>query len=351
SPAPSTSTVVSGGKQLVWHLSDVPEAGKEISFNVRLNGLQPNETRPATGPESISFVHPYNGKTETQNLQVPSVTGFAPLSLAVTTDQPAYNVNSAVSVTEAIGNVGTTNDGITTELVYNWLPGAVSTAGQLIVTIPDAVASGSVFHGHVFFDVIDYGFKPVSLFNIHNAAGGSLGLNGIRATYGYLDTAHMSSAPGTPEGIVYLGAPVMSIVQPTTQISAPAPPRPEFWGTHWTGQLYVPTTGTYQFLLGSDDGSWFYLDNQLLLAEPGNHGTFNVTTSIALTAGFHPLRGEMFNWGGPYNFYVLWAPPGQGFTAIPSNNLYQQPPASNGVTLGAPSALANGTVSMTFQWN
>src|SRR5207253_4022742 len=249
SPAPSTSTVVSGGKQLVWHLSDVPEAGKEISFNVRLNGLQPNETRPATGPESISFVHPYNGKTETQNLQVPSVTGFAPLSLAVTTDQPAYNVNSAVSVTEAIGNVGTTNDGITTdlairdangltvatlaagaavnglppnpfpgwhytiplsatittaatnralafpidfqaqlnalgssgtfdansirissddavstELVYNWLPGAVSTAGQLIVTIPDAVASGSVFHGHVFFDVIDYGFKPVSLF-------------------------------------------------------------------------------------------------------------------------------------------------------------------------------------------
>ena len=436
SPPPSTSTVVSGGKQLVWHLSDVPEAGKDISFNVRLNGLQPNESRPASGPESISFAHPYSGQTQTQNLAVPSVTGFAPLSLGVTTDKPAYGVNSGVTVTEAIGNVGTTNDGITTdvairdangltvatlasgaavnglppnpfpgwhyaiplsatvttaatnralafpidfqaqltalgitgtfdsgsirissddavstELVYNWLPGSVTTAGQLIVTIPDSIAAGSLFRGHIFFDVIDNGFKPQSLFNVHDAPGGSLGLNGIRATYGYLDTNHMSSAPGTSDGIVYLGGPVQSIVQPTTQISAPAPPRPEFWGTRWTGQIYVPTAGTYQFLLGSDDGSWFYLDEQLVLAEPGNHGTYNVTTSLALTAGFHSLRAEMFNWGGPYNLYILWAPPGQGFAAIPSSNLYQQPPASDSVTVGAPAVLANGTVSLSFNWN
>ncbi len=435
SPSPSTISVVNGGKQLVWHFPNVTEAGQDVSFNVRLNGLQPNESRPATGAESITFTHPYTGATETQNLGVPSVTGFAPLSLAVSTDKPSYGPNAAVAITEAVGNVGTKNDGITTdlairdangltiatlatgapvnglppnpfpgwhytlpvsaavtnagtnralffpvnfgaqlaalgvtgtfdrnsirvssddalstELAYTWLPGAVSTAGQLIVRIPDSIAVGTTFSGHLFFDVIDNGFKPASQFQ-SLTGNTSLGLNGIKATYGYLDTAHMSAAPSTPDGIVYLGPPVMSIVQPTTQISAPAPPRPEYWGTEWTGQIYIPTTGTYQFLLGSDDGSWFYIDNQLVLSEPGNHGTYNVTTSITLTAGFHSLRGEMFNWGGPYNFYVQWAPPGQGFAAIPTSSLFQQPPAGSGVTLGTPSVLANGSVTLTNGWN
>src|SRR5258708_9772814 len=116
SPSPSTITVVNGGKQLVWHFPNVTEAGQDVSFNVRLNGLQSNESRPATGAESITFTHPYTGAIETQNLGVPSVTGFAPLSLAVSTDKPSYGPNAAVAITEAVGNVGTTNDGITTDL-------------------------------------------------------------------------------------------------------------------------------------------------------------------------------------------------------------------------------------------
>ena len=161
----------------------------------------------------------------------------------------------------------------------------------------------------------------------------------------------MNSAAQTPEGIIYLGPPVMSIIQPTTNVSAPAPPRSEYWGTEWTGQLYIPTTGTYQFLMGSDDGGWFYLDGTLLLSEPGNHGTFNITTSRTLTAGFHSLRGEMFNWAGPYNFYLQWAPPGQGFQTIPTANLFQQPLATSTVTLGTPAPLPNGSVALTYNWN
>jgi subtilase family serine protease/prenyltransferase beta subunit len=435
SPTPATASIVSGGTQLVWHLSDVTEAGTQIAYNVRLNGLTTGETRAVSGPESINYNDPYAGSPVVRNLDVPSVTGFAPLGLTVTTDQPAYGPNQSVTITETISNPGTTNDSITsdvairdangaavatviaadpvpglppvafpgwhfaipvtavistggasrsimfpvdfaqslaalgltatfdassirissddapsTELSFSWLADtAAPTRGQMSVRVPDRIAAGATFAAQVYFDVAENGFKPLSLFNL-TATGGSVAGGGIKATYGYLDTARMNPNTPVPEGIVYLpGSPVMTLVQPTTNISPPAPPRAEFWGTEWTGALYVPTTGTYQFTAGADDGIWLYIDGQLVASVPGLHPTAEQTASKALTAGLHSIRVDMFNWCCGYASYVRWAPPGQGFALIPSANLFPQMPIT-GATVGVPAVLPQGSVTRTYTW-
>ncbi|HVR39077.1 MAG TPA: PA14 domain-containing protein, partial [Thermoanaerobaculia bacterium] len=442
--APTSSVAVTGGKQLKWHLPGVTDSGYDLFFNVRLNGLTNGESRPVSGPASVTYDNPYTSEHVVRDVSVPSVTGYAPLTLNVSTDHPAYGPNTNVNITQAVGNVGTTNDGITTDLVirdaagttvatvatnqtvdglppaafpgwhyalpvsvpiqtdgvrrfmianvdfaqkltqlgvagtfdrnsirvsgdnrpstelyFTWSPSATNpNSGQMIVTIPDDVPSGSTYTMHFYFDIIENGFKPVSMFDrtANGAAttgGGSGGFNGV---YYNLDTAHMSSAPGLPSGVVFLGAPILTVKHATSAIfsSAPAGVPSTFWGTVWDGVFFAQTAGTYQFLIGSDDGSWLEIDGSLLINNGGNHGTIERTAAVNLTAGFHRFKATMFNWAGPYSMYVYWAPPGKSFAVMTSDVLYAALPAGGDGTstvVGPAQALPNGTASTPFVWN
>jgi subtilase family serine protease len=434
SPPPTAISVASGGKQLVWHLSDVSEAGTDVAYNVKLNGLAAAETRAATGPESISYTDPYGGNAVTRDLQVPAVTGYAPIALGVTTDRPSYGPSTPVTITETLTNLGTATDGITndlqirdangltvatvasgdavqgfppspfpnwhatvpltapvtadgvnrtvtvqldfaqllatlgmsgvfdpnsirvssddapsTELYFSWFQtdAATPARGLLSIRIPDALPAGATFSAHVFFDVVEHGFKPLSQYSTtFNAAGG-----GLLATYGYLDNAHMNPNGTTPDTVLYVaGPPAQRFIQQHAYVTSPAPPRGEYWGTEWTGALVVPSTGTYSFLLGSDDGAWLYIDGRLVINLAGLHPTIESSTSIPLTAGTHAFRVVMFNWCCGWSAYVHWAPPGQGWSDIPTANLLPQAP-SGGATLGTPTQLTDGTVTLTYVWN
>ena len=94
----------------------------------------------------------------------------------------------------------------------------------------------------------------------------------------------------------------------------------------------MQTPGTYQFLLGADDGAWVYIDNQLVVSEPGLHGTYETTGSKTLTAGMHSFRVDMFNWCCGYNLsfttgfaaspaapQVLAVSPANGLIQVPTN--------------------------------
>ncbi|HEV3484475.1 MAG TPA: prenyltransferase/squalene oxidase repeat-containing protein, partial [Vicinamibacterales bacterium] len=80
----------------------------------------------------------------TQKLSALGVTGtFDPNSIRVTADSnPAQ------------------------ELFYSFRPSATNpAAGDLFVTIPDSAAAGAPLGLHIYFDTIDSGFKPVSMFD------------------------------------------------------------------------------------------------------------------------------------------------------------------------------------------
>ena len=235
------------------------------------------------------------------------------------------------------------------ESYFAWLPkNAAASLGTLAVRIPDSVPNGATFRTHVFFDVIENGFKPQSMFDLRNAVGVGAGLV---AKYWYLDTTRSNPNASLPSLVYTTAAPVLTMTQTTTNIMAPAPPRNEFWGTEWTGALFVPAAGTYGFRIGSDDGSWLYIDDQLVTSLPGLHGTIETTANVSLTAGFHSFKFVVFNWCCGYSGYVKWAPPGSAFDFIPGANLLGSLPASSSETVGSVETLSDGSVTRTHLWN
>ncbi len=106
------TNAVSGGRDLVWHLADVTDSGYDVLASLKLNGIQNGEVRPVASAASISYTDPYSGQLVSHAVDVPTVTGSAPVTVALSTDHPSYGANQIVSITEAITSVtdGATND-------------------------------------------------------------------------------------------------------------------------------------------------------------------------------------------------------------------------------------------------
>lgn len=429
---PGTSRLLPNGTELIWRFPEVSEAGTDLYFNVKLNGLENNEVRSVTGAASLKYADPYTAEAQTKNISVPSVTGIAPFGIDVTTDKPAYGPSTVVSITERITNLGSTVSGIThdlavrdangttvatvasaepvtglppaafpgwhyacpvnipdatsakvaifplnfaglltaagangvfdansirvsadaspsTELYFNYIPNETTdAAGQLYISLPDGDAASVPMH--VYFDTVDNGLKPASLFS-SRVSGAILGGSGLVGEWWQLDTSRTNPNSSSVDAIVPLGSPlVTNTVAPTTLVHPAGLPY-DYWMTRWSGYLYVPVAGAYQFLIGSDDGSWLYIDDALAVANPGLHATSERSAAISLTQGFHKIRGTMFEWAGGESFYIKWAPPGAGFTPIPAANLFKTLPLSDGVAIGTPETLPNGTVTLTHTWN
>jgi hypothetical protein len=61
------------------------------------------------------------------------------------------------------------------------------------------------------------------------------------------------------------------------------------------GYIEIKQSGYYTFLLNSDDGSKFYLGNQLIIDYDGSHGRWNSKSyMVPLEKGFYPIRLEYF---------------------------------------------------------
>jgi hypothetical protein len=64
----------------------------------------------------------------------------------------------------------------------------------------------------------------------------------------------------------------------------------EHLGYKFYGFLKVPKMDDYTFHLSSDDGSQFFIDNQLLINNDSLHGLKTLSASIRLDEGYHPVK-------------------------------------------------------------
>ncbi len=96
-------------------------------------------------------------------------------------------------------------------------------------------------------------------------------------------------------------------------------PAQTHFGLVISGQLEVKEDGYYAFALGSDDGSRFYLDNQLLMDNDGLHdASDNKSYILPLKRGFYFIRLEYFQKDGGSRLQFGYLTPGMMNTDHPN---------------------------------
>ena len=83
--------------------------------------------------------------------------------------------------------------------------------------------------------------------------------------------------------------------------------RVDHFSIRWTGTITAPETGLYQLGTSSDDGSWLWLDGQLLIDNGGTHGMSMKSKAVELKAGEpHQVRVDMNELGGGAGMILGW---------------------------------------------
>ncbi len=97
-----------------------------------------------------------------------------------------------------------------------------------------------------------------------------------------------------------------------------------------TGLIEIKQSGNYTFYLSSDDGSKLWIKDQLTIDNDGVHGMVELSSTIFLTAGFHPIRVEFFENSGGAGLTLKWAGPSIPKQIIASTSLSQGPNSEGG---------------------
>jgi len=78
------------------------------------------------------------------------------------------------------------------------------------------------------------------------------------------------------------------------------------FSVEWKGYIQIPTTDDYTFTTNSDDGSWIFIDDKLVVDNGGAHGLQEVQGTIYLTKGLHKIRIRYFQIGGYARLNIFW---------------------------------------------
>ncbi|MFB0553777.1 MAG: PA14 domain-containing protein [Phycisphaerae bacterium] len=116
-----------------------------------------------------------------------------------------------------------------------------------------------------------------------------LGLAGVaNGTEGLLGQYYLSSGEGPP--VDPWQTLVMERIDPTIDFylgygSLDPSIRSDDFAVRWTGEIKVPSSGTYTFHTQSDEGIRLWVNNQLIIDNWTNHGNTHDSGNITLTAG------------------------------------------------------------------
>ena len=72
------------------------------------------------------------------------------------------------------------------------------------------------------------------------------------------------------------------------------------FSVEWTGALIVRRDGIHRFATKSDDGSWLWIGDQLVIDNGGSHAATNVWAELPLKRGVHAFKLRYSQTGGDY---------------------------------------------------
>ena len=115
-------------------------------------------------------------------------------------------------------------------------------------------------------------------------------------------------------------AKVKTGVIPNTDISDRA--QDNLFGFVFEGLILIQEKGVYSFYTDSDDGSQLWIGDNLVVDNDGLHSMTEVSGSIALDTGYHPIRVTYFEKGGGNSLEVYYENAGFEKRSIPDNLLF-----------------------------
>ncbi|MFO7767868.1 MAG: family 20 glycosylhydrolase [bacterium] len=97
------------------------------------------------------------------------------------------------------------------------------------------------------------------------------------------------------------------------------------YGFRYEGFIRVPEDGAWTFSIRSDDGSVLRIGGIEVVDNDGLHGVAEVSGTILLRAGLHPVEARFFEAGGADLFEVRWEGPGVPRQIVPEEALFRTP--------------------------
>lgn len=94
------------------------------------------------------------------------------------------------------------------------------------------------------------------------------------------------------------------------------------YAIEFSATLEVPADGEWHFATRSDDGSWLWIDGELVVDNPGMKPTTRKDGSRKLSKGPHALRVAYTQGGGGAKLQVLWSGPGVKEQELPASVAY-----------------------------
>ena len=98
---------------------------------------------------------------------------------------------------------------------------------------------------------------------------------------------------------------------------------PDTFSARWSGQVEVPTTGTYTFYTHTSDGVRLWVNDELVVDQWSNQPPREWSGSVSLQAGErYPIKMEYYEGSGWATAKLLWSGPGVDKQIIPGDRLY-----------------------------
>ena len=171
---------------------------------------------------------------------------------------------------------------------------------DLLTAIP-AISDGKL-RGSLYSEVRSLMFELPP--NLKAESGGSALLqSGIQVDY-----FHPNPSNVAVETLARL-KPQASGIVPEIAMNVPQRKEPDAFALRFTGMIQVPKTGKYTFYIASDDGSRFYIDDQMLINNDRLQGMNEMNASVDLAAGAHRIVVTYFDNGGGDGLEVNWSGP------------------------------------------
>ncbi len=122
---------------------------------------------------------------------------------------------------------------------------------------------------------------------------------------------------------------------------------PNQFAAVWTGQFVAPSSGSYTFDTGSDDGSMLFIDGNAVVFNNAYQPITVQSGSVPLTQGSHSIFIAYYQGGGQYGMYADVQIPGGALQRIPNALLNTFANLQIGSLGGAGSVFVGGSNSLT----